>query len=135
MSSSLYFERYWVIRVLQLFVNQVVTSKILKLLFIVCSTWPKCQVKSLNILRAKKAFRMKQKAFFIAFKEPSLKQIKVNFIGRRESDFTRMSSTFLWNCPIYDLLCVAVTNQNCKNNAFYSFLSCRKTYQSRKQWR
>ena len=36
----------------------------------------KCKDKNLNIVRTKRAFKMKQKAFFITFKELSLKQIK-----------------------------------------------------------
>ena len=35
------------------------------------STWPKSQDKNLNILRTKRAFKVKQKAFFIIFKELS----------------------------------------------------------------
>ena len=36
------------------------------------STWPKIQDKSLNILRTGRAFKMKQKAFFITFKALSV---------------------------------------------------------------
>ena len=36
----------------------------------------KCKDKNLNIVRTKRAFKMKQKAFFITFKGLSLKQIK-----------------------------------------------------------
>ena len=49
------------------------------------STWPKSQDKNLNILRTKWAFKMKQKAFFIIFKELSLKQIN-NVFRRWEFD-------------------------------------------------
>ena len=46
--GDIYFVRYWAICVLQLFVNQVVTSRILKL------TSPKSYDKNLNILRTKR---------------------------------------------------------------------------------
>ena len=42
----------------------------------VFSTWPKSQDRNLNILRTKRAFKMKYKAFFSNFKGLSLKQIK-----------------------------------------------------------
>ena len=48
LSGDIYFVRYWAICVLQLFVNQVVTSRILKL------TSPKSHDKNLNILRTKR---------------------------------------------------------------------------------
>ena len=41
--------------------------------------------KNLNILRTKKAFKMKHKAFFMIFKGLSLKQEKQNFFGRWEA--------------------------------------------------
>ena len=44
------------------------------------STWPKSQGKNLNIMRAKWAFKMKEKTFFIIFKGLSLKQIKQFFL-------------------------------------------------------
>ena len=50
----------------------------------VFSTWPKGQDKNLNISRTKRAFKMKQKVFFIIFKGLSLKQIKRIFFGRWE---------------------------------------------------
>ena len=50
---------------------------------------PKSQDKILNILRTKRAFTMKQKAFFIIFEGLSLKQIKKIFFGRWESNFKR----------------------------------------------
>ena len=40
----------------------------------------KLQDKKLNILRTKRAFKMKQKAFLIIFKGLSLKQIKQFFL-------------------------------------------------------
>ena len=59
----LYFSRYWAICVLELFVNQAVTSKNLKLTLSFLSgrfaTWPKCQDKSLKILRTKRPFDVK----------------------------------------------------------------------------
>ena len=48
----------------------------------------KCQDKNLDILETKRAFKMQQKAFFFIFKGLSLKQIKRNFFGRWEPDFT-----------------------------------------------
>ena len=48
LSGDIYFVRYWAICVLQLFVNQVVTSRILKL------TSPKSHDKNLTILRTKR---------------------------------------------------------------------------------
>ena len=65
LSGCLYFQRYWAICVLQLFVNQVVTSGILKLTLSFYSnrfsypTWPKGCDKNLNILKIKRAFKMK----------------------------------------------------------------------------
>ena len=50
------------------------------------SAWLKNQHKNLNILRTKRDFRIKQKAFFIIFKVLSLKQMK-RFFGRWESEF------------------------------------------------
>ena len=70
---------------LQFFINQAVTSSISKLTFIflsnqeVFSSCPKSQDKNLNILRIKRALKMKYKAFFIIAKELSLKQAKRNF--------------------------------------------------------
>ena len=58
--DCLYFTRYWSIRVLQLFVNQVVMSQVLTLTLSIKSShfsiWPKSHDKNLNILRTKKAF-------------------------------------------------------------------------------
>ena len=57
---------YW------LFVNQAVTSQNLKLTLSFWTnrfaTWPRSQDKNLSILRTKRAFEMKWKAFFIIFK-------------------------------------------------------------------
>ena len=41
---------------------------------------PKKQDKKLNILRTKRAFKMKQKAFFVIFEGLSLKQITKYFL-------------------------------------------------------
>ena len=57
--------------VLQLFVNQAVTSQNLKLTLSFLPSWPKSQDKNLNILRTKRAFEVKYKAFFITFKRLS----------------------------------------------------------------
>ena len=71
MFGCLYFARYWATCVLSLFADQVVTLWILKLPLsfnqAVFSVWPKNHVKNLNILRTERAFKMKQKAFFIIF--------------------------------------------------------------------
>ena len=68
----LYFSKYWTVCVLWLFVNQAVTSQNLKLTLSFWSnrfaTWPRSQDKNLSILRTKRAFEMKWKAFFIIFK-------------------------------------------------------------------
>ena len=72
MSDCLFFLRYWTICVLQLLANQAVTSKKLKLTLSFWSSrfaqWPKSQDKNVNILRTKRAFEVKGKAFFIIFK-------------------------------------------------------------------
>ena len=62
--DCIYFLRYWVTCVLQqLFVSQVVTLYIWKLALSFLSsrfsTWPKSQRKHLNILRMKRAFKVK----------------------------------------------------------------------------
>ena len=44
------------------------------------STWPKSRDKNLNILRTKRAFKMKQKEFVIIFKGFSIKQIMQIFL-------------------------------------------------------
>ena len=84
LSSCLYLMRYLAICILKLLTrlwhhiwNQPYLSN--QAFF---STWPKIQDKNLNILRTKKAFKVKQKAFFIMFKGLSLKQIKQFFFGR-----------------------------------------------------
>ena len=68
----LYFLIYSSKCVLQLFVDQVVMSKVFKLTLSFSSgyfsTWSKIQDKNLNILRLKRAFKVKQKVFFITFK-------------------------------------------------------------------
>ena len=45
-------------------------------------TRPKGRDKNLNILRTKRVFKAKQKAFFITFKGLSIKQITQRFFGR-----------------------------------------------------
>ena len=100
--DCLYFSRYWVIRGLQLFVNQVVTSQNLKLTLSFQSscfaTWPKRQDKNLNILRTKRAFEVKQKAFFIIFKGLSFAK---NYLKTESAPLrvfiinTRVNSSFL----------------------------------------
>ena len=54
----------------------------------VYATWPKSSEKNLNLLGTKRAFKMKQKAFFSIFKGLSIKEITQNFFGKLESDFT-----------------------------------------------
>ena len=62
-SDCPYFFRYWTICVLQLFVFQVVALKTLKITLAFSSnrfsTLPKSQDKNLNILRTKRAFKVK----------------------------------------------------------------------------
>ena len=81
LSECLYFVRCWAISVLQLFVNQAVTSWILKFTLlsnqVLFSTWPKSLDKNLNISRTKRAFKIKWKAFIIIFKGLSMKQITI----------------------------------------------------------
>ena len=60
------------------------------------STWTKSQDKNLNILRTKRAFKMKQKTFCIIFKGLSLKQITIIFLGRWEFDFKACHSQILF---------------------------------------
>ena len=89
--GCLCFVRYWAICVLQLFLNQVLTSLILKLVLYFWSSrflymTKKSRQKNLNILRMKRVFNVKRKAFFIIFKELSLKQIR-QFFGRWVSNF------------------------------------------------
>ena len=43
-------------------------------------TWPKSHDKDLNILRTKRTFKMKWKAFFIIFKGLLVKQITQSFL-------------------------------------------------------
>ena len=59
----------------------------------VFSIWPKSQDKNLNILRVKRAYKIKKKAFFIIFKGPPLKHIKQFFLECKSSTLT--SVTFL----------------------------------------
>ena len=63
-------------------------SRILKLILslTVSSALPKCHDKNIKILRTKRAFKIKQKGFFVIFKGLSLKQIKRNAFGRWGSD-------------------------------------------------
>ena len=66
--DCLYFAKHLTICVLQFFVNQVVTSYILKIYIsnsVVLSTWPKSQEKSLNTLRMKGSFKVKKSFFFL----------------------------------------------------------------------
>ena len=67
-----FFLRYWLVCVTKLFVCQSVTSYILRLTlaFLIkpFSYMTKTQDKNLNILRAKRAFIVKCKAFFIIYK-------------------------------------------------------------------
>ena len=54
----------------------------------VFSTWPKSHDKNLNILRTKRAFKIKYKAFFITFKGLSVNPIMQSFFfGSWEPDF------------------------------------------------
>ena len=55
----------------------------------------KIVTKNLNILRTKRAFQMKQKAFFIIFKGFSIKQIKQVFL---EGESPTLKKTCFSNC-------------------------------------
>ena len=86
MFESLYF---WICLVIvwYLFVNQFATLWILKFALAFLSshfpTWPKKlwqTCKNVNILRMKRAFKMKWKALFIIFKGFSLNQTPPNFL-------------------------------------------------------
>ena len=63
--------RYWSICALQLFINHVVTSQILKLTLSFessrFSTWPKSQGKNLKYLENKKSFSGEIKSIFSSF--------------------------------------------------------------------
>ena len=82
--------RYWAICVLQFFVTKLWRHKFRNKPYLfnqaVFSTCRKSQDRNLNILRTKRAFKMKQKTFFINLEGLSLNQIKI-FFGRSESDF------------------------------------------------
>ena len=80
LSGCLYFVRYWTICVLWLFINQIAASWILNLILNLSNQAfylqdEKVMKKSLNILRMKRAFKMKQNAFFMIFKGLAMKQI------------------------------------------------------------
>ena len=51
------------------------------------TTWPKSQDKNLNILRTKRAFNMKQKAFFYHYWRAIIEANEKIFLGRWGSDF------------------------------------------------
>ena len=57
---------------------------LIKLFFLPC---PKNQDKNFNILRTKRAFKTKYKAFFIIFKRAFIDANKTNFLGRSKSNF------------------------------------------------
>ena len=77
---------------LQLFVNQAVTSEILKLTLSFSSSrffnMTKKSRQKFKYIENKKRFWVEIKTFFITFEELSLKQIK-HFCGRWVSDFKR----------------------------------------------
>ena len=81
-------------------------------------------------MRRKRACEMKQKAFFIIFKGFWLKQIKIKFFGRLESDFKRKLtrgmasvSRYLFKTSIKHVLCVFVCVSRGKNcSAFGRFV-------------
>ena len=92
---SVYFMRYWTIWLLQLSVNHVVMSWILKFILSDRRCLSSCQIdvvssrffymtksrdNNLKTLRTNRAFKMKQKVFFIIFKGFLLKQITQFFL-------------------------------------------------------
>ena len=62
----------------------------------VFSTLLKMQGKNLNILRTKRAFKMKEKAFFIILKVLSLKQIKHTFLEGESPTLKRITEVNFW---------------------------------------
>ena len=73
--------------------------------------------KKFNILRTKKAFKMRYKRFFIIFKGLQLKQIK-NVFGRREFDFNcrKIKMEFVvphlgWNRVLSVSTCCTIVSQ------------------------
>ena len=82
--------RYWAICVLQFFVTKLWRHKFRNKPYLfnqaVFSTCRKSQDRNLNILRTKRAFKMKQKTFFHQFGRAIIEANKKNF-GTWESDF------------------------------------------------
>ena len=74
-------------------------------------TWPKCQDKSLNILRTKRAFKMKQNVIFIIFKGLSLEQIKKFFL-EGESSTLSIFISFLHGFLCVKSLCMKMANDD-----------------------
>ena len=62
---------------------------------IVFPAWPKSRDKNLNILRTKRAFKMKQKEILTSFKGLSMKQITQILLARWGSDFKRRFSNYV----------------------------------------
>ena len=88
-------------------VNQTVTLKFWNLLYrsnqAIFSTWSKSQHKNLIILRTKRAFMVKLKAFFIIFNGLSLKRTK-HFFGRWGPDFkTSFLGKFRWFFSVFPI--------------------------------
>ena len=82
LSGCLYFMRYWAICVLQMFVNQIVTSWILKLYFQSSrfSNMPKKSWQKLKYLENKSSLQDETKSIFRYFKGFSMKQITQLFL-------------------------------------------------------
>ena len=76
-------------------------------------------------MKTKRAFKMKLKAFFINFKWLSLKQIKINFFGRWESDFER-EHTFLKN-SVFPSTIIKLSKLDHNIRIYISFNICRKS--------
>ena len=92
----------------------------------------KVLTKTLNILRTKRAFKMKSKAIFIIFKELSIRQITQIFSGRWETDFNSfLSSTYKFDTVYtlaYDSFKYAQVGLNCTLKRFMDNKHVLKNY-------
>ena len=118
LSDCLYFSRYWSICVLHLFVNQAVTSfwnyfeiNLILLIKPFCYT-TKNQNNKLNILRMKRAFGVKLKAFFIILKGLSVAKNYVRTEGPPLIILVKLLKTFCSYWQDYNLIFVMLLKQD-----------------------
>ena len=78
---------------------------------------PKGQDKNLNILRAKRAFKMKEKAFLNIFEGLSLKQIIKKDFGSWEFDF-KLGRRFFFIHPLF----ISVFNEEYYINYYHTWI-------------